>query len=55
MVPVVQMNVGIDSSLKERGDAVLAGAGYTPTQAVRALWTIASGNKGNPSRLIATH
>lgn len=33
-----QMNTRIDAGLKEAGDAVLAGLGYTPSVAVRGLW-----------------
>ena len=33
-----QMNVRIDASLKEAGDDALSSIGFTPTQAVRALW-----------------
>ena len=35
---VVQMNVRIDSQLKNAGDRVLERAGLSPTKAVRALW-----------------
>lgn len=35
---VVQMNVRIDSQLKDAGDRVLEKAGLSPTKAVRALW-----------------
>lgn len=37
-IDAVQMNVRIDRELKREGDAALAAAGYTPSQAVRALW-----------------
>lgn len=37
----VQMNVRIDEELKERGDAVFARAGFTPSQVVRAAWEYA--------------
>lgn len=37
-----QMNIRIDASLKERGDDALSSIGFTPTQAVRALWERAS-------------
>ena len=37
-----QVNARIDATLKATGDAGLAAAGYTPTQAVRALWALAS-------------
>lgn len=33
-----QMNTRIDAGLKEAGDSVLAGLGYTPSVAVRGLW-----------------
>ncbi len=36
---MVQMNTRISRSLKERGDAALERAGYSPSQAVRKLWT----------------
>ena len=35
---LVQMNVRMQGRVKEAGDAVLAEAGTTPTQIVRALW-----------------
>lgn len=38
----VQMNVRIDGDVKRRGDRNLARAGYSPSQAVRALWTFAA-------------
>lgn len=34
----VQMNVRMDSALKASGNAALAELGFTPSQAVRALW-----------------
>ena len=37
-----QVNARIDAKLKATGDAGLAAAGYTPTQAVRALWALAT-------------
>lgn len=39
---LIQMNTRIDRTLKERGDAALARAGFTPSQAVRALWKFAA-------------
>ena len=39
---LTQMNVRIDAALKDRGDEALASIGFTPTQAVRALWGYAS-------------
>lgn len=35
---VAQINVRLDRELKEAGDRQLELAGYTPSQAVRALW-----------------
>lgn len=37
-----QVNARIDSNLKASGDAGLAAAGYTTTQAIRALWAFAA-------------
>ena len=34
-----QVNVRLDSALKRSGDQALSSIGYTPTRAVRALWT----------------
>ena len=34
-----QMNIRIDPALKAAGDAALAEIGFSPTEAVRALWT----------------
>lgn len=45
-----QMNVRLDSQLKEAGDAVLASLGMTPSQAVRALWEYLVVNGCMPSR-----
>ncbi len=44
----VQMNVRIDDELKREGDAVLSQVGLTPSQAVRSLWRVVLGNRGNP-------
>lgn len=46
----VQMNVRLDSQLKEAGDAVLARIGMTPSQAVRALWEYLVVNGCMPSK-----
>ena len=43
-----QMNLRIDATLKRDGDAALAAAGYTPTQAVRTLWRFAARHQGQP-------
>ncbi|SCH80791.1 addiction module antitoxin%2C RelB/DinJ family [uncultured Collinsella sp.] len=38
-----QMNIRMDAALKESGNAALARLGYTPSQAVRALWEVIRG------------
>ena len=38
-VQIAQINVRIDRTLKDEGDAVLAEAGMSPTTIVRSLWT----------------
>lgn len=43
-----QMNVRLDSQLKEAGDAVLASLGMTPSQAVRELWQYLTENGHMP-------
>lgn len=47
----VQMNIRIDRTLKREGDAALAAAGFTPSQAVRALWEIAVHLRDRPGDL----
>lgn len=49
-----QVNARIDAELKREGDAALAAAGLTPTQAVRALWELAAQLKDAPGQLRAT-
>lgn len=44
-----QMNTRIDTALKKCGDAALASAGYSPSQAVRVLWAFAARNAQSPS------
>lgn len=44
----VQINARISRSLKERGDAALERAGYSPSQAIRKLWDFAANNAHNP-------
>lgn len=39
---ITQMNVRIGSQLKQAGDDALSSIGFTPTQAVRALWKYAA-------------
>lgn len=46
----VQMNVRLDSQLKEAGDAVLARIGMTPSQAVRELWQYLIENGHMPAK-----
>lgn len=46
-----QVNARIERSLKERGDAALAAAGITPTQAVRSLWELAANNAKTPRKI----
>lgn len=46
-----QINVRIDADLKAAGDAGLAAAGYTPSQAVRILWALAAKYRDNPRQL----
>lgn len=42
-----QMNIRIGSALKQRGDAALAQMGYTASEVVRSIWTLASsGGRG---------
>ena len=46
---MVQMNTRIPADLKEQGDRALERAGYTPSQAVRALWELAAQHMYEPS------
>ena len=46
-----QVNARIESELKQAGDAALASAGITPTQAVRAVWRFAAKNAGSPEKI----
>lgn len=48
---MAQMNTRIDRRLKERGDAALARAGFTPSQAVRALWEFAAEHEYEPEAI----
>lgn len=50
MSPAVmtQMNTRIERDLKQRGDAALARAGFSPSEAVRALWTFAAAHESEP-------
>lgn len=44
----VQINARMSRSLKERGDAALKRAGYSPSEAIRKLWDFAANNMHNP-------
>lgn len=46
-----QINVRIDPALKAEGDNCLAEAGYSPSQAIRQLWYLASRYRGNPGAI----
>ncbi|MFR3091520.1 MAG: hypothetical protein ACLTMP_07235 [Eggerthella lenta] len=48
----IQFNTRIERSLKLAGDDVLKRAGYSPSQAVRALWRKAAGCGENPSAIV---
>lgn len=45
------INARIDASLKKAGDAGLAAAGYTPTQAINDLWKLAAKNAEHPEKI----
>lgn len=51
MGSVAQINARIDGTLKREGDRALAGVGYTPTRAVRALWARARELSDSPEEL----
>lgn len=46
-----QINARIDADVKAAGDAAFAYAGYTPTQAIRALWEFGARNLHDPKKL----
>lgn len=48
-----QMNIRIGRALKERGDRALSRAGYTPSQAVRALYEFAVRHETEPEAVAA--
>jgi hypothetical protein len=48
-----QVNARIDPQLKSSGDAALASAGLTPTQAVRSLWEFASLHASSPEDIVS--
>lgn len=43
-----QMNFRLDPETKEKGDAALAEAGYTPSEAARSLWEVAASGRYRP-------
>lgn len=51
--PMVQLNTRIPATLKEQGDRALERAGYTPSQAVRALWELAARHAHEPNAVRA--
>lgn len=51
--PTSQINARIDSELKTQGDAALERAGFSPTAAIRALWTLAIQLDNQPGALAA--
>lgn len=48
-----QLNVRISPELKARGDEALSEAGFTPSAAVRALWSLAVAHRKDPDGLRA--
>ncbi len=48
MAGVTQMNVRIDSTLKQQGDRILQQQGFTPSQATRRLWEYVVEHNGVP-------
>ena len=53
MATTVQLNTRIDPTLKERGDAVFARAGLTPSEVVRGVWEYAANTQTVPDFLQA--
>ena len=48
-----QLNARISPELKARGDEALTEAGFTPSAAVRALWSLAIAHREDPDGLRA--
>ena len=46
-----QINIRIGRELKDEGDASLLAAGFTPSEAIRALWNLAVRFKDVPQKL----
>ena len=53
MAATAQINARIDADCKTLGDAGLAAAGLSPSQAIRALWELAGRNVDAPETIIA--
>ncbi len=51
MASTAQLNVRLDQSLKQSGDAVLARHGISPSEAVRGLWHFMAANQQLPAIL----
>ena len=49
-----QVNARMDADLKRSGDAAMTAAGLTPSQAIRALWSLASRLADKPGKLRET-
>lgn len=47
-----QINARIDRGVKQAGDEALARAGFTPSQAIRALWNLAARFSAEPDRIV---
>lgn len=50
-MPATQMNIRLETSLKESGDMSFSQVGCTPTRAVRLLWEYAQRNAGRPDQV----
>lgn len=46
-----QMNIRMDERLKSLGNSAFEAIGWTPSQAIRALWRFAADHEGNPQIL----
>ena len=47
----IQMNTRMDVTLKSEGDSILAGMGYSPSQAVRAFWRYVVQQRNHPQQI----
>lgn len=50
--PMAQINVRISRDLKEKGDAVLARLGISPSQIVRDLWAKLAEHRDHPQQVL---